>query len=279
LVNHMQLLLPVLVLVCVITSCATEALSPQQEGIVGFNVRGQVFQTTKQTILRYARPGAYLVRLMYGETTAPRDAQGNFFIDRDPQSFALILDFMQYGFWTSSNIAPQRVREDLEFYGIVALEINCYTSISWAQKVSCKKRLAIREELLPLTRALVANTTAAMWKVAELRDGWNALWITTTEAQFNATILAAKTTPDTKRNVEEFEAAFVKLPRLFVPSVSVFLTDSLARKVFLYELESSYALRLLVSFISPEAGSDWLKPRRDYCKEQTSCIPIFTVYG
>jgi len=277
--ERMRLLILVLVLVCLCvavslwtrnTPAQKEHQAPQLEGIIGFNVRGQIFQTTKQTVLRYARSDSYLVQVMYGNTPVPLDAHGNFFLDRNPQCFELLLDFMQHGFWDVSvwGVSTQRLQEDLEFYGIATYDFSCGPNRLIADKLACKKTLAAREErrshVLPLIRAIVANTTTVISKMKEQKD-FSVLYIPTTEAQFEDTIR------NQKNKIVEFREGFTSVNRLFVPEVSVFITDPVAWEVLKYELQVPLLYPKLYGIV-PDLGHGWLQ--RGAC-QQIGCIAAF----
>eukprot|EP00494_Astrolonche_serrata_P021187 UN21423 len=56
---------------------------------VGFNVGGKIFVSTKSTLKK--APGSMLAAVCSGRFSGDRDAQGCWFIDRDPTHFRHIL--------------------------------------------------------------------------------------------------------------------------------------------------------------------------------------------
>jgi hypothetical protein len=93
--------------------------------IVNFNVGGKVFTTTRETLV--SDQDSLLAQMLDGRsTTAVRDENGAYFIDRDPDTFAAVLEFLRTGqvFMTSGNGAggdPKRMSEASMFYQIPGL--------------------------------------------------------------------------------------------------------------------------------------------------------------
>ncbi|KAH7695538.1 CRE-Potassium channel tetramerization-type BTB domain containing protein, partial [Aphelenchoides avenae] len=103
---------------------------------VHLNVGGKVFHTTKHTLRKY--PGSFLATLCEVEGIQPseKDESGAFLIDRDPEHFRLILNFLRngsldadanlpYDGWfpnlytaSSSNLS---LMKEAEFYGLTEL--------------------------------------------------------------------------------------------------------------------------------------------------------------
>lgn len=52
--------------------------------IIGLNVGGKIFQSTRETLLRAGEESFFGI-LLNGSIPTTKDAQGNYFIDRDPQ--------------------------------------------------------------------------------------------------------------------------------------------------------------------------------------------------
>ena len=99
--------------------------SAEDGAILRLNVGGTLFTTTYATV-RVSK-GSYLERLVAknGFRAPMRDADGAVFVDRDPETFKIVLDFLRRG----SRLALQsctgelwlRLWDDAEFYGLDAL--------------------------------------------------------------------------------------------------------------------------------------------------------------
>ncbi|XP_030855834.1 BTB/POZ domain-containing protein KCTD21-like [Strongylocentrotus purpuratus] len=64
--------------------------------IIGLNVGGKIYQTTRETLLR--APQGYLAAIVSEKgLNMARDKDGNFFIDRDGKLFRYILNFLREG--------------------------------------------------------------------------------------------------------------------------------------------------------------------------------------
>ena len=100
-------------------------MSPLSD-IVILNVGGRVFTTTRETLA--SEQDSLLAEMLDGRSlTAVRDQNGAYFIDRDPDTFSVVLEFLRTGqvFKTSGNGAggdPTRMREAANFYKIPGLK-------------------------------------------------------------------------------------------------------------------------------------------------------------
>lgn len=90
---------------------------PPNTKIVGINVGGTVFSTTRETLGRF-RP-SYLASIVSGDFGVTLDADGNIFLDRSPRYFEKILNYLR------DPTAPQDwdfddlgLVHELEFFGI-----------------------------------------------------------------------------------------------------------------------------------------------------------------
>eukprot|EP00095_Tigriopus_kingsejongensis_P007148 maker-scaffold300_size216557-snap-gene-1.30 protein:Tk07148 transcript:maker-scaffold300_size216557-snap-gene-1.30-mRNA-1 annotation:"btb poz domain-containing protein" len=98
---------------------------------VSLNVGGRVFTTTRTTLSK--DPASFLYRLVTptGESNGPspdtplsscRDASGAFLIDRDPQYFGPVLNYLRHGkLVMDKTMAEEGVLEEAEFYNITGL--------------------------------------------------------------------------------------------------------------------------------------------------------------
>uniref|UniRef100_A0A0G4HRY7 Potassium channel tetramerisation-type BTB domain-containing protein n=1 Tax=Chromera velia CCMP2878 TaxID=1169474 RepID=A0A0G4HRY7_9ALVE len=63
------------------------------EGTVDLNVGGVVFETSRETLVQQG--GSFLASLLSGRHLVSRDRQGRVFLDRDPEAFRLVLNFLR----------------------------------------------------------------------------------------------------------------------------------------------------------------------------------------
>ena len=71
----------------------------EQTKIITLNVGGRVFSTTLTTLLSH--PDSVLARMFSNDGSAVMppamtDASGHYFIDRDPDAFAVILNYLRF---------------------------------------------------------------------------------------------------------------------------------------------------------------------------------------
>ncbi|KAI1695797.1 BTB/POZ domain-containing protein [Ditylenchus destructor] len=100
--------------------------TPNNSDLVRLNVGGKTFQTSKDTLSRY--PESFLARLVNGALSSEKDETGAFLIDRDPQHFRVILNYLRNGelVMDRNEIAVKELLREADFYGLHALveEIN-----------------------------------------------------------------------------------------------------------------------------------------------------------
>ena len=63
--------------------------------IISFNVGGTAFATSRQTLMKY--PDSMLARMCNTDVPVAKDSNGAYFIDRDPEMFRLILNYLRNG--------------------------------------------------------------------------------------------------------------------------------------------------------------------------------------
>ncbi|GLU05823.1 hypothetical protein SLE2022_229010 [Rubroshorea leprosula] len=113
----------------------TQTASESNNDVVSINVGGQIFQTTKQTLIM-AGPDSLLSQL--AESTCP-------FVDRDPEFFSLLLSFLRTG------TLPSKVKdfdiydliEESRFYGVESLLIESITNPSQFDGFALQKSLVL----------------------------------------------------------------------------------------------------------------------------------------
>ena len=102
---------------------------PLPNDLVTFNVRGCIFQTTLTTLRQF--PESIPYKIVQDELEGNRapsiksevQVLQAFFIDRDPDLFAAILQFYDTKMYANlpSNITPQSLHREAEYYGLQSL--------------------------------------------------------------------------------------------------------------------------------------------------------------
>lgn len=125
----------------------------ESAGPLVLNVRGHEFITSRATLR--AEPDSMLAKWFdedspFGEPT--RDQQGRIFIDRDPETFAIVLDWLSRGCRLIgiplTAVQVVRLREDAAFYGLDGLAAQL-----------CKYRGVFDGAMFPIEQALEAGFT------------------------------------------------------------------------------------------------------------------------
>merc|ERR1712051_714862 len=86
---------------------------------VRLNVGGRVFTTSRATLTK--DPQSFLARIALEDTElgSDKDESGAFLIDRDPQYFSPILNFLRHGkVHLDRNVMEEAVLEEAEFYNV-----------------------------------------------------------------------------------------------------------------------------------------------------------------
>merc|ERR1712180_224684 len=86
---------------------------------VRLNVGGKVFTTSRATLTK--DPQSFLARIALEDTElgSDKDESGAFLIDRDPQYFSPILNFLRHGkVHLDRNVMEEAVLEEAEFYNV-----------------------------------------------------------------------------------------------------------------------------------------------------------------
>eukprot|EP00727_Mastigamoeba_balamuthi_P012955 m51a1_g8282 hypothetical protein (205) ;mRNA; r:101927-102858 len=99
--------------------------------VLKFNVGGVKFQTTFPTLRKASANDAaaassgsaekkesFFARILTGAVAVPRDDEGAFFIDRDPNLFAPLLEFLRTGKYHAPQSLLDAVYREAVFYGI-----------------------------------------------------------------------------------------------------------------------------------------------------------------
>jgi len=104
------------------SSSPSSSVQQTTSSFVTLNVGGTTFLTTKTTLQK--DPKSFLARLIddRNDLVSCKDPSGALLIDRDPQYFAPVLNFLRHGkLVLNKDIAEEGVLEEAEFYGVVEL--------------------------------------------------------------------------------------------------------------------------------------------------------------
>ncbi|VDP10155.1 unnamed protein product [Soboliphyme baturini] len=113
---------------------------------VRLNVGGRIFLTTRQTLCR--EPKSFFYRLCQEEFPSDKDLCGAYMIDRDPDYFAPVLNYLRHGkLVLNRNIAEEGVLEEAEFYNLVGLIQLCKERIALRDGIA-SKLVSIRSPLV-----------------------------------------------------------------------------------------------------------------------------------
>jgi len=111
------------------TTCACSA-SRGKSGRVVLNVGGKRFETLVDTLQKYPDTMLGAMFSPRGMTMAVPDESGEFFFDRDPKLFDIVLNFYRHGkIIVPANRSYEMVKEELDFFGIEEQSIGVDPSI------------------------------------------------------------------------------------------------------------------------------------------------------
>lgn len=86
--------------------------------IVGLNIGGYIYKTTKATLCPNGSDN-FFSGLLSGKFPSTKDEQGNYFIDRDGQYFKVILEFLRTGdFVIPAHMDPACIAREAQFYSV-----------------------------------------------------------------------------------------------------------------------------------------------------------------
>jgi len=96
---------------------ASSSSSSSDKKRVVFNVSGQRFETNVETITKF--PRTMLGAMFGGSFDINTDANGEYFLDRDPRLFEVVLNWYRHGkIFQDPSIDPAALREECEFFNI-----------------------------------------------------------------------------------------------------------------------------------------------------------------
>ncbi|XP_073999721.1 BTB/POZ domain-containing protein KCTD3 isoform X2 [Rhodnius prolixus] len=87
--------------------------------IIHLNVGGKRFSTSRQTLMWI--PETFFTALLSGRISSLRDEAGAYFIDRDPNLFARILNYLRTREIDIANCEISHLRHEAEYYGVAPL--------------------------------------------------------------------------------------------------------------------------------------------------------------
>ncbi|CDW59335.1 BTB 2 domain containing protein [Trichuris trichiura] len=113
---------------------------------VSLNVGGQTFVTSKQTLSRNRES------FLFSRLQSDKDENGAFLIDRNPQYFAPVLDYLRHGkLIINKDVSEEGVLEEAEFYNLPGLVKLC------RDRISSREGSKARASLLPACLIALRN--------------------------------------------------------------------------------------------------------------------------
>ena len=119
--------------------------SVKAETIVRLNVGGTIFDTSQATLLQSPHDqDSVFHKLLSGRFTAPRDAEGRIFIDRDAAHFRIILNWLRSGHVPPRLDNVDELMVEADFYQLV----NLMAALSpGGSRIVFRKRLSAQDLL------------------------------------------------------------------------------------------------------------------------------------
>jgi BTB/POZ domain len=108
-------------------------------GFVKFNVGGSLYTTTRSTL--FSKGENFLTLLVRnddeGKVAAVKDEQGAFFIDRSPEGFSVVLEFLRTGrIFRPANVSTRQLDIELDFYQIFPRNQRRFAEDAWRRAVA-----------------------------------------------------------------------------------------------------------------------------------------------
>ena len=105
------------------SSSSASSPSSSSSPIVSLNVGGKLYQTLRSTISKY--PDSLLNLILSSKVPAEIDANGAYFIDRDPSYFDIIIDYYirnKINYDITKGKSPKRIIEELHYFGFLNIK-------------------------------------------------------------------------------------------------------------------------------------------------------------
>jgi hypothetical protein len=134
-------------------------------GWIKLNVGGKVFQTHRQTLSR--EENSFLSRLCQEPESLPsdRDDEGAFLIDRDPEYFSSVLNYLRHGkLILNRGLTEEGLLEEAEFYNMPGLIALCKDQILNKNKP--------KNNVQHVYRVLQCHGDELTSVISHLSDGW-----------------------------------------------------------------------------------------------------------
>jgi hypothetical protein len=148
---------------------ATSSYPPKGGGLppgwIKLNVGGKVFQTHRQTLTR--EENSFLARLCQEPENLPsdRDDEGAFLIDRDPEYFSSVLNYLRHGkLILNRGLTEEGLLEEAEFYNMPGLIALCKEHILSKSKP--------KNNIQHVYRVLQCHGDELTSVISHLSDGW-----------------------------------------------------------------------------------------------------------
>lgn len=164
---------------------------------IKLNVGGRLFLTTRTTLSK--DPKSFLCRICQDEShlKSEQDEYGAFMIDRDPDYFEPVLNFLRNGkLILNKNLCEEGVLEEAEFYNIADLIEILKEKILENKKFSSKST--------NVYRVMQCSEDELAQIVSSLSDGWNFQQLLKKDSAYNDQTeylcIVSKDCPTNKQN-------------------------------------------------------------------------------
>ncbi|CAI4223931.1 unnamed protein product [Auanema sp. JU1783] len=137
---------------------------------IRLNVGGKIFTTTRQTLTRDCP--SFLQKLCEdGSMTSHKDDSGAYLIDRDPEYFGPVLNYLRHGkLVINPGISEEGVLEEAEFYNLPTLSTMINERIQERKKIICDA--ACEKAVRSVYRVLQCHQDELTNVVSAMGDGW-----------------------------------------------------------------------------------------------------------
>lgn len=135
---------------------------------IRLNVGGTIFLTTKQTLCK--DPNSFLCRICHDEQLidSMRDSTGAFLIDRDPNYFSPVLNYLRHGkVIIDKNLMDEGVLAEAEFYQISSL-----VRLMKARLGAKEEKDKTSKRTQHVYRVLQSHEDELTQMLSTLSDGW-----------------------------------------------------------------------------------------------------------